>query len=117
MPILKEAYQLVATTADILAAPSRLAAIPAAGSLTIEMSSTDCDATNYAKATLQLPDGSVPFEDLLIPYNGVSTTEGTMKNDTALVVQFGVQAGGHVLVSLTENGTVAGVLFIFTLTF
>lgn len=117
MPLIKESYLLVATNADVLAAPSRLAAIPSNGTLTLELSATHCDATNRAAVTLQLPDGSIPLEDVHIPYDGAGSTESTMDNQKSMVLQFGVAAGGHVLIAITETGTVAGIFVIATLTF
>lgn len=117
MPIIKESYQLAATDTDVLAAPSRLTAMPADGVLTIEASSTDCDASNYAQLTLQMPDGSIPFENLHLPANGYSTADSVIHDDTALQIQVEVEQGGHVLLSYTETGTVALGMLIFTLEF
>lgn len=117
MRIIKETYLLTATTADVLEAPSRLAAIPANGVMTLELSATDCDTTNYATTTIQLPDGSNPVQDVHIPYNGVSTADVAMKDDCELQFQFSVAKGGHLLLSITEAGTVAGVLVIATLSY
>lgn len=117
MPLIKESYTLAATDADILAAPSRLAAMPGAGELIIEVSSTDCDVTNFGQLTLQMPDGEVPFENLLIPANGYSTADQVIHDDTALQISLPVAQGGHVLVQYTETGTVAMVTLLFTLNF
>ncbi len=116
MPLIKESFSLVATDADILAAPSRLAAIPGQGSLTFEVSASDADLTNFGTLTLQLPDGSIPFEDLLIPFSG-SSAEQQMDSLLQLSVTMSVPQGGHVLLSYTENGTVAFILIYATLTF
>jgi len=117
MAIIKETYGLAASNADILAAPSRLAAIPGDGILTIECSATDCDATNFGTITLQTPDGEVPFEDLTITANGYSTSDSVLHDDTAIQVQLEVFQGGHVNLAYTENGTVALAFFSFTLEF
>lgn len=105
--VIKESFSLTATNNDVLSAPSRLSALPSDGLLTLEIAATDADATNYGTVTLQLPDGDIPFEDLLVPYNGYSTADQTVHDDTELMVQMEVQQGGHVLLSYTENGTVA----------
>ncbi len=115
--LIKESFLLTADNADILAAPSRLAAIPSNGVLTIEATSTDCDATNHALLTLQLPKGGFPFENLHVPANGQSTVDAVMDSDTLLMVTMGVAQGGHVGLSLDEVGTVGLVLIICTLTF
>lgn len=117
MPMIKESYLLIASTADVLAAPSRLSAIPRNGWLSLELSATHCDSTNNATVTLQLPDGSIPLEGVHIPYDGAGSTESTIDSRTALQMQFGVAGGGHVLLAITEAGTVAGVLIFATLTF
>jgi len=115
--MIKESYLLSATTADILEAPSRLAAIPANGVMTLEFSATDCDPSNYATLTIQLPDGSNPVNDVHIPYNGVSGSHAAMYDECELAFKFGVSKGGHLLVSVTETGTVASILVIATLTY
>lgn len=112
MPLIKETYHMANSNTDILSAPSRLTSIPAAGLLTIEASTTDCDGTNFGTLTLQLPGGEIPFEDLIIPHNGLSTGDSVMDTDTELIVQIPVDQGGHVLLQYTENGTVALCLLI-----
>ncbi len=114
--IIKESFLLAASNADILAAPSRLAAIPSAGVLTIEASSTDCDATNFGTVTLQPAEGEIPFQDLHIPFGGF-TADAAMDNDLALAIELEVAQGGHLGLAYTENGTVALTLIIVTLTF
>lgn len=116
MGIIKESFLLVADNADILAAPSRLAAIPSAGILTLEMAATQCSATNFGLVTLQLPEGDIPFEDLHVPFSG-TTSEAALNNEFMLVIQLEVAAGGHVLLSYDENGTVAVFLMHATLSF
>ncbi len=115
--LIKETFLLATDNADVLAAPSRLAAIPANGILTVEASSTDCDATNFGLLTLQLPGGDIPFENLHIPQNGQSTADAVMDSDTELLVTMGVPQGGHVGLNYDENGTVALCMIIVTLTF
>ncbi len=114
--LIKESYLLVASDADVLAAPSRLAAIPLNGILTIEASVTDCDATNRGELTLQLPEGDIPFEDLIIPYGG-NTADNFMDTDTQFLITMQVRQGGHVGLAYVEQGTVVGALLIITLQF
>ncbi len=104
MPMIKESFQFAASNVDILAAPSRLTAIPRSGLLTIEATCTDSDAANRALITLQLPGGEIPFEDLIVPVNGFSTADSVMHNDTSMVFAFRVAQGGHVLYQYTEVG-------------
>ncbi len=116
MRTIKETFRLASSTADILAAPSRLAAIPRNGIMTIEASITDADFTNYGSLTLQLPDGDIPFEDLVIPI-GVATADFSMHTDYEMLFQFTVGQGGHVLLAYTETGTVTMAGLICTLQF
>ncbi len=115
--VIKESFLLAADDADVLAAPSRLASLPSAGLMTIEASATQCTATNNGTMTLQMPDGEIPFEGLIIPYNGYSATDGIIHDDTALQVEIPVPQGGHVGIVYDETGTVAFCLIIVTLTF
>jgi len=104
MAVIKESYVLTASNTDVLAAPSRLAAIPQDGVLTLEMAASASDTSNYFLATLQLPSGETPFEDLTVPYNGYAAAN-VIHDDTALQVELEVEAGGHVTLSLAETGT------------
>ncbi len=115
--LIKESYVLTAANADILAAPSRLAAIPRNGVLTIEASTTDSDATNFGRLTLTLPEGDIPFQDLIIPANGLSTADSVMDTDTQLVFTLEVMQGGHVILAYAEDGTVPLTLIYITLSF
>lgn len=112
--MIKEGFQLTASNTDILAAPSRLAAIPYEGTLIVEVSCTDADGTNYGDLTVQLPDGSIPLENVPIPFSG-NTGDGMLDNDTELMLEIPVRAGGHVLIDYTENGTVALCFMLVTL--
>ncbi len=116
MGIIKESFHLLASNADILAAPSRLAAIPQNGILTIEVSSESNDASTNGLITLQLPGGEIPFEDLQVPFNGFATADSLLHSDTQLTFRVPVAQGGHVLYQYTEVGV--NVLFtIVTLEF
>ena len=105
MPLIRESFALVASDADILAAPSRLAAIPANGVLTVEISATDNDGVNFGQLTVQLPGGDIPLQLVQIPFSG-SSTEGMLDSNTELVVVMQVPQGGHVILQYVENGTV-----------
>lgn len=97
-----ESYHVVGTTGDILAAPSRLAAIPYNGNLILEFQATVNDTSNYMRVTVQTPDGATPVEDVRIP---AGATAGGMNADDKYTLMFPVSQGGHVLVQLTETGT------------
>jgi len=119
--IIKESFLLSATDADILAAPSRLAAIPSAGVMTVEASTTDCTMVNYGTLTLQLPNGDTPFENLHIPAaaspSGVGALSAMLNSHTELKITFNVAAGGHVGLAYTETGSVTNCIIMVTLAF
>jgi len=106
MSLIRESFALVASDTDILAAPSRLAAIPANGQLTIEVSCTDNDITNFGQITVQLPNGDIPLRDVTIPFSG-NSSDGMLDSDTEMIVVMDIGQGGHLLLQYTENGTVA----------
>ena len=116
--VIKESFLLNATDADILAAPSRLAAIPSAGVMTIEASASHCNVGSYGQLTLQLPGGDTPFEDLHIPaHEQEAQSDGVLNTDTEFKITFNVAAGGHVGLAYTETGGVTVVIIMVTLTF
>lgn len=100
--MIMECYHLAATDTDVLDAPSRLASIPYAGQLTLEMQADINDASNYWSCTLQLPNGDVPIDGQRIPEGA---NAGSINGNDKYTVSFPVNAGGHVVLSLTETGT------------
>lgn len=116
MSIIMESFRLAASNSDILSAPSRLAAIPAQGVMTIQVSITHADVTNFGQITLQLPNGEIPFEDLDVPV-GLRAADASMDTDLSLVFKFPVNQGGHVLFSYVEAGTVVLMFSLVTLEF
>ncbi len=117
--LIKESFMLAADDADVLAAPSRLAAIPANGILTIEAIATQSNLTNFGRLTLQLPEGDIPFQDLLIPSSGGtnSATDAIMDSREQFIVTLNVRVGGHVGLAYDETGTVTFALIYVTLNF
>lgn len=105
MALIRESFALVASDADVLAAPSRLAAIPSNGELTIEVSATDNDGVNFGQLTVQLPNGDIPMQLVTIPFSG-NSTDGMLDSNTELIIVMSVGQGGHVLLQYVENGTV-----------
>lgn len=97
-----ETYLLTATDTDVLAAPSRLAAIPYAGTLIVEFQAADNDGTNRFDLTIQLPNGETPLDTVSAP-KGV--TDGCWNDNDKYTVAFAVTKGGHVLIAATETGT------------
>jgi len=104
MALIQEVYRLDASNTDIIAAPSRLSSIPRGGVLTLEYTANASNASNYFTITCQTPEGDVPFEDVLVPYNGYST-DSVLHTDTRLRYQFTASQGGHFLLSATETGS------------
>lgn len=94
---------LTATNADILAS-TRLQTAPGGGMLTIELEADLNNATNYFEATLQLPNGDTPLENLRVPASPTGTA-GVLDDREKLQISVPVQQGGHVTLSLTEGGT------------
>ena len=105
MALIQEVHRLNASNTDILAAPSRLSAIPRGGVLTVEYSAVASDGSNYFAITCLTPEGDVPFEGLRVPYNGYSATQDTLHSDTRLRYQFTATQGGHFLLSAEETGS------------
>lgn len=110
---ISETYRISGDNTDVLAAPSRLQSIPFAGSMIVEASSTASTATNNFTLTIELPNGEIPVEANIVPYNGFSATNDVLHNDTEATYVIPIPAraiGGHVLISADETGT--AVLFI-----
>lgn len=97
-----ESFRLAASNTDVLAAPSRLNAIPYNGQLIIEMQSQQNDGTNQMAVTIQLPDGSTPLDGVVIPSGA---TDSAINVDDKYVVVVPATAGGHVLIGVVESGT------------
>lgn len=113
--IIKEFFYISASNTDLLAAPSRLAAIPKDGVLTLEFSALDSDSSNHYDLTIQTPEGDVPLDGVQVPASG-NTADVEFNRDTKLKLQFTARQGGHFLISLTETGT-ANMAVMATLTF
>ncbi len=105
MALIQEVYRLNASNTDILAAPSRLSSIPRGGVLTLEYSASISNGSNFFTITAQTPEGDVPFESLLVPFNGYSATDEVLHTDTRLRYQFTASQGGHFLLSAEETGS------------
>lgn len=92
--------QATGTVADILQG-TRLQTVPAGGYLTFELQADNANATNNYKASIQLPDGSTPMNEVLVP----GATADILDDRQKLMVTFAVAQGGHPVFSLTETGT------------
>lgn len=118
MGLIKESFFVTATTADLLAAPSRLAAIPSNGTMTIEAASGDNDGTNFMALSIQTPDGDIPLDGVAVPaWASTAAADGVLDTNTEMLIVLPVQQGGHVLISTVENGTVGLCFIMVTLTF
>lgn len=100
--MIMEAFHVTTSDTDLLAAPSRLAAVPYAGQMILEFQASDNSATDFFKVTIQLPDGSTPIDSQRIPDGA---TAGGINSEDKYAVAFPVTKGGHVLVALDETGT------------
>ncbi len=92
-----------ATNADILAS-GRLQTVPSNGWLEFEMQAADAAAANNYTVSIQLPDGTTPLTDTLIPAGNSVGLPGVIDDRTALVVRFPIAQGGHCVFSCTETG-------------
>lgn len=97
-----ECYTISATNTDVLAAPSRLAAIPYSGTLIMEFQAEMSSDTNHFDLTVQLPNGDVPLDGVRLP---LGATAGAINGNDKYSLSFPARQGGHVLVDLTETGT------------
>lgn len=96
--------QEAATNVDILNG-TRLQSAPFDGVLTFELQAADNDATNNYTATIQVPDGDVPFTAQRVPSGGTAGLPGVIDEREALIIQVAVAGGGHTVFSCIESGT------------
>ena len=104
-----ETFQLTASDSDVLKAPSRLAAIPSAGVLTLECSANVCAAANHWDLAIRDAEGDVPIRDCRVPANGMgdgsNAIAGVLHGSTEWVIAIPVEQGQHVGVDATLTGT------------
>ncbi len=98
-----ESTNILATNTDVLSV-GRLNAIPYNGSLTLRFLADLATAAAQYNLTIQLPDGSVPVDNQLVPASS-SGADGDMDERQVLQFTFPATQGGHFIVSLTETGT------------
>ncbi len=95
-----------ASSTDLLAS-TRLAAIPYSGAvITVQMQANLANATNNFSCSIQLPDGSNPVDDQVIPCGQpVEEVLGGVLNDNYLTQwTFPAPQGGHFTIAVTETG-------------
>lgn len=99
-----EELLISATNTDVLST-GRLNSIPYAGLLTLQFLADLGDATNNYDLTVQLQDGDVPIDTQKVPASG-SGLDGVLDSRELLELKIPIlTSGGHVTVSLVENGT------------
>ena len=103
MSLIVLSAQITATSTDVLQG-TRLQTVPAGGFLTFELQASASDATNNFTATIQLPDGSTPFNGVLVPASAAGAS-GVIDDREKLMVTLPVAQGGHAVFSVTETGT------------
>lgn len=97
-----ESAVITATNADILNG-TRLNSIPYNGTLTFDVLADLNNATNAYTVTIQEPDGDVPIDTQPVP--GANPSLGGVLDERQLFrFSMPVRQGGHVNISLTENG-------------
>lgn len=95
-----------ASNVDLLAS-TRLAAIPySRGAITIQMQANLANATNNFACSIQLPDGSNPVDDQVVPCGQpVEEVLGGVLNEIYLTQwTFKAPQGGHFTISVVETG-------------
>ncbi len=98
-----EQLLISATNTDVLST-GRLNSIPYLGQLTLQFLADLGDVTNFYSLTVQLPGGATPVNAQVVPASGAGT-DSLLDKRELLELTFPVDKGGHVTVSLTENGT------------
>lgn len=98
-----ESRLISATNADVLSV-GRLNAIPYGGTLTLRFLADLGDVTNNYVLTLQKPNGDVPIDAQTVVASSHGL-DGEMNERELMQFTFQATAGGHFIVSLTENGT------------
>lgn len=96
--------QEAATNADILQG-TRLQNAPSNGIMRFELSASDNNATNRYTASLQLPSGDTPLNEVQVPQGTITAgVAGVLDDRTSLIASFPVAQGGHPVLSCTETG-------------
>lgn len=97
------AGQEAADNTDLLG-DTLLKTIPANGTLLFEIQAADCDGTNFATCSIQLPDNSQPLNAVLVPCGNTLALPGAIDERTALRVRFRIEQGGSCSFSVDETG-------------
>lgn len=100
-----ETFYINGDNSDVLKAPSRLAAIPSGGVLTLEVSAEESSNSNNGKLSIRDAEGDVPIRECQIPANGVSDSNAVLHGSTEWVIAIPVEQGQHVGVDVDITGT------------
>jgi hypothetical protein len=92
----------VASNADILQG-TRLQTVPAGGVLTFELQGSTNSATAFFTASIQMPNGDTPLNNVRIPGCNPSL-DGVIDERQNLTVSFPISQGGHCVFSAVETG-------------
>ncbi len=96
--------QEAASNTDILQG-TRLQSMPAGGTVTFELQSSDNDATNNYTVSIQMPGGDTPMNAVRIPCGNSTGLAGVIDERTNLTATFLIQQGGHCVFSCVEAGS------------
>lgn len=91
------------SNSDILQG-TRLQTVPAGGVLTFELQSQNASTTNFFTASVQMPNGDTPLNNVLVPGCNPAAM-GIIDERQNLTVSFPISQGGHCVFSCTETGT------------
>lgn len=100
-----------ATNSDILQG-TRLQTVPQGGYLTFEMQASLNTGTDFITASIQMPNGDTPLNDVRVT-DGV--TSGALNNNDKMQITLPVAQGGHTVFSCVETGS-AGLYWRVTYT-
>lgn len=95
--------QEAADNTDILQG-TRLQTVPRNGDLVFELQASDNDATNNYTVSIQLPNGDTPLNATRVPCGNSTGLAGVIDENTALVLRFPIDQGGHCVFSCDETG-------------
>ena len=100
-PIILSGFEQ-ATNTDILQG-TRLQTVPAGGVLTFELQSSANNATAFFTASIQMPNGDTPLNNVRVPSCNPAI-DGVIDERQNLTVSFPIMQGGHCVFSATETG-------------
>lgn len=95
---------LIASTVDILA-DTILQSAPSNGRITFQMQATDGSAAAHYVASLQLPGGDAPLQDVWVPAGAVAGLAGVLDDREMLSFQTNISQGGHAVFSVVLTGS------------